>query len=96
MGAVQLNAAKAYMKISYDDDDGLISALIEASEEYLKGAGVRQEVAPASYELIVNDMVLRQYDGRDSDAEHAAASPLVRRMLTQLKLRSAYEPEGAT
>lgn len=96
MGAVQLAAVKAYMKVSYDDDDGLISALIEASEEYLKGAGARQEVAPASYELIVKDMVLRQYDGRDSDVEHAVASPLVGRMLQQLKLRSAYGSEGTT
>lgn len=35
-------------------------------------------------------MVLRQYDGRDADAEHAATAPLVRAMLTQLKLRCAY------
>ena len=39
-------------------------------------------------------MTLRTYDGRDNDAAQAATAPLIRSMLTQLKLRCQYG-EGA-
>ncbi|MDD6937020.1 MAG: head-tail connector protein [Clostridiales bacterium] len=96
MSEVKLDAVKRYMRVTYSEDDLLISSLISAAEQYLEGAGINRMLAPDVYDLLVCDMVLRQYDGRDSDAEHAAASPLARQMLTQLKLRSAYGSEGAT
>lgn len=91
MAEVSLDTVKRYMRVTYSEDDLLISSLIEAAVQYLDGAGVNRMRAPDVYDLIVCDMVLRQYDGRDSDAEHAATAPVVRQMLTQLKLRSAFE-----
>ena len=88
--AERLDACKAYMKVDYPDDDGLIAALMDAADRYLEGAGVNRDAAPAMYDLIVHDMTLRTYDGRDDDAEHAATAPLVRSMLTQLKIRCNY------
>lgn len=96
MAGVKLDAVKRYMRVTYSEDDLLISSLISAAEQFLDGAGINRMMAPDVYDLIVCDMVLRQYDGRDSDAEHAATAPFVRQMLTQLKLRSAYGSEGST
>ena len=93
--AERLDACKAYMKVDYAEDDELIAALMDAADRYLEGAGVNRDAAPAMYDLIVHDMTLRTYDGRDDDAEHAATAPLVRSMLTQLKLRCQYGEEAA-
>lgn len=90
----RLAACKKYMKVDYEEDDELIAALMDAADRYLAGAGVTREVAPEMYDLIVHDMTLRTYDGRDDDAAQAATAPLIRSMLTQLKIRCQYG-EGA-
>ena len=88
--AERLSLCKKYMNIDFDTDDMLISSLISAADSYLEGAGVSREVDTFLYDAIANDMVLRMYDGRDDDVEHAATSQLARQMLTQLKLKCAY------
>ncbi len=90
----RLTACKEYMRVDFDEDDALITALLTAADGYLTGAGVRREIDAQMYDLVAFDMALRMYDGRDEDATHAATSALARQMLTQLKLRSAYEPGG--
>lgn len=85
-----LDACKQYMQITYADDDALISALIDAAEGYVCGAGVRCETDPALYNLVIFDMVLRQFDGRGDDAA-APTSKFAAQILQQLKLRSAYD-----
>lgn len=88
--AERLSLCKKYMNIDFDTDDMLISSLMAAADAYLEGAGVSREVDFFLYDAIANDMVLRMYDGRDDDVEHAATSQLARQMLTQLKLKCAY------
>lgn len=88
--AARLEACKAYLRVDEDADDALILLLLGAACEYLAGAGAVRETAPAQYDLICFAMVLELYDGRCGDAAEAASTPLVRAMLTQLKLRSAY------
>lgn len=90
----RLAACKRYMRVDYEEDDELIAALMDAADRYLTGAGVTREAAPEMYDLIVHDMTLRTYDGRDGDAAQAATAPLIRSMLTQLKIRCQYG-EGA-
>lgn len=90
LAQARLDACKKYMRVDYDEDDELIAALMDAADRYLAGAGVTREVAPEMYDLIVHDMTLRTYDGRDNDAAQAATAPLIRSMLTQLKLRCQY------
>lgn len=94
LAAERLDACKAYMKVDYAEDDELIAALMDAADRYLDGAGIYRDAAPAMYDLIVHDIVLRCYDGRDDDAERAATAPMVRNMLTQLKLRCQYGKEA--
>ena len=91
----RLAAGNNYIKVHYPAYDELSAALLDAADRYLEGAGVNRDAAPAMYDLIVHDMTLRTYDGRDDDAEHAATAPLVRSMLTQLKLRCQYGEEAA-
>lgn len=86
----RLELCKKYMIIDHDEDDMLISSLMAAADAYLEGAGVSREVDSFLYDAIANDMVLRMYDGRDDDIEHAATSQIARQMLTQLKLKCAY------
>lgn len=88
--AERLSLCKKYMNIDFDTDDMLISSLMSAADSYLTNAGVSREVDTFLYDAIANDMVLRMYDGRDDDVEHAATSQLARQMLTQLKLKCAY------
>ena len=88
--SARLASCKAYLRLDYDTDDGLIVSLLHAVDDYLAGAGITRDQSPPAYDLIAHDMVLRIYDGRDVDAVHAATAPLVRSMLTQLKLRAAY------
>lgn len=88
--AERLSLCKKYMNIDFDTDDMLISSLMAAADAYLEGAGVSREVDSFLYDAIANDMVLRMYDGRDDDIEHAATSQIARQMLTQLKLKCAY------
>ena len=88
--AERLSLCKKYMIIDHDEDDMLISSLMSAVDAYLYNAGVSREVDTFLYDAIANDMVLRMYDGRDDDIEHAATSQIARQMLTQLKLKCAY------
>lgn len=90
LAQARLDACKKYMRVDYGEDDELIAALMDAADRYLTGAGVTRETAPEMYDLIVHDMTLRTYDGRDGDAAQAATAPLIRSMLTQLKLRCNY------
>lgn len=88
-----LNGCKRYLRVDFTDDDNVIEAMLGAAYGYLDGAGATRDIAPAQYDLIAHNMVLQMYDGRDDDAAQAATAPLVRQMLTQLKLRSAYGGE---
>ena len=84
--AERLAAVKRYCKIDYSEDDELLSGLLAAAEAYLDGE--------ALYDIIAHAMVLEQYEGRCVDnAAQALQSvpPIVRQMLTQLKLVCAYE-----
>lgn len=78
------------MIIDHDEDDMLISSLMSAVDCYLYNAGAYRENNEHLYDAVAHDMVLRMYDGRDDDVEHAATSQLARQMLTQLKLKCAY------
>lgn len=86
----RLSDCKAYMNIDFDDDDTVINSLIYAADCYLVNAGVSRNVDTAMYDLIVNDMVLHMYDGRNEDTKTAATSQIARQMLTQLKFKCSY------
>lgn len=85
-----MKRCKAYMRVDYPDDDIIIAAMLAAADSYLSGAGIERDKAAQLYDLIAFDMTLRIYDGRENDAAHAATAPLVRQMLTQLKLICNY------
>lgn len=92
--AERLAAVKRYCKIDYGEDDELLAGLLAAAEAYLDGAGCVREGHEALYDIIAHAMVLEQYEGRCCDnAAQALQSvpPIVRQMLTQLKLVCAYE-----
>ena len=94
----RLAAVKRYCKIDYGEDDELLAGLLAAAEAYLDGAGCVREGHEALYDIIAHAMVLEQYEGRCCDnAAQALQSvpPIVRQMLTQLKLVCAYEGGGS-
>ena len=79
-------------------DDELLAGLLAAAEAYLDGAGCVREGHEAMYDIIAHAMVLEQYEGRCvAGAAQALQSvpPIVRQMLTQLKLVCAYEGGGS-
>ena len=86
----RLALLKQYCKVDYDEDAMVLSSLAETADAYLAQAGCIRAGHEDMWDMIVCDMVLRQYDGRDDDVEHAATSTLLRQMLNQLKLVCAY------
>ena len=91
--AERLDAIKRYCRIDYDEDDAQLTAFAEASDGYLTQCGITRDGHEAMYDLIVQAMVLTQYEGRCADnaaAALAAVPPIVRQMVTQLKLLCAF------
>lgn len=89
----RLAACKRYMRVDYEEDDELIAGLMQASDAYLIGAGIRREVNEAQHDLIVQAMTLQMYDARGADTPQQALEtvpPLVRSMFNQLKIRCNY------
>jgi len=82
-------ALKNYVRVDFDDDDPLLSMLLAIADDYLVAAGIDRELAPAAYDLASFHMVSALYDGRETDAAHAAATPAVRQIINQLKIRCA-------
>lgn len=90
----RFEACKRYLRVDIADDDEIITALLAAADGYLRGAGIDRATDPAQYDLVAYALTLQMYDERDADTpQQAATAPLVRQMLTQLKLRSAYGGE---
>lgn len=88
-------ALLAYCKLTELADDPEVAALIpafyEAAVGYMDGAGVTEPqegtARRAQYDLCVNAMVLDAYDRRGAQTEGSVGdNPVLRRMLTQLKL----------
>jgi len=82
-------ALKNYVRVDFDDDDPLLSMLLAVADDYLMAAGIDRVFSPAAYDLASFHMVLALYDGRETDAAHAAATPAVRQIINQLKIRCA-------
>ena len=88
-------ALLAYCKLTELADDPEVEALIpafyEAAVGYMEGAGVTEPqegtARRAQYDLCVNAMVLDAYDRRGAQTEGSVGdNPMLRRMITQLKL----------
>lgn len=94
--ADRLSIVKNYMRVDGEDENAVIEGMIAACDSYLTGAGITRDVDTALYDQVVCSMTLTLYDGRYDEkttAMGAAETATVRMMLTQLKLRSAYDSE---
>lgn len=95
--AEELAAAKAYMRIDTDDEDGVVTTCVLAAQAYLEGAGVPKPDADhpkrSIYDIVCHALALSVYDGRDPVIKGAvvADNPVLRQMLTQLKLTTPWE-----
>ena len=88
----QLDVCKSYMRVDGNDDDALITSLMEAAVAYLHQAGIdRPEENPAQYDMAVWSLTLHYYDHRDSVGSEAPLPIGLRPILTQLKLCQAAE-----
>ncbi|RKD26689.1 hypothetical protein BEP19_15895 [Ammoniphilus oxalaticus] len=59
-----LDSIKAYLRIDGDQDDGLLSLLIESAKAYLRNAGV-DESEKHLYKLAVIMIVTHWYENRE-------------------------------
>lgn len=87
MATVSLDEVKGYIR-SEDEDDALVTTLIEAAEEYLSGAGCEPGVAPESlYKLAVKGIVLHWYENRNSTEKESPSDfeGGIRLVINQLK-----------
>ena len=87
---------KAYMQVTDDGDDALITSLIEAAEGYLADAGVYQtETNQGRYFLAVAGLTLHWYDNRQAVDTNLTDLPLgLRQVINQLKAKGVRESEA--
>lgn len=90
-----LEDVKAYM-IAPDDDDTLITSLIDAAEGYLADAGVHQtEKNQGRYFLAVAGLTLHWYDNRQAVDTNLTDLPLgLRQVINQLKAKGVRGSEA--
>lgn len=88
----RLNAVKAYMRVPLEDtdEDGVISALYEAAQGYLEGAGISEppssDKSRSLYLTALWGLTLYYYDHRDAVGTEAAFPIGLRPVINQLKL----------
>ncbi len=84
----QLAACKSYLRVDMDDDDALISTLLDAAVTYLQNGGIPSDFGNALYDVAVWGLVLHWYDNRGTIAPGSAnALPLgVGAIILQLSL----------
>lgn len=95
--AERLDAIKKYCRVDYDEDDAQLTGFAEMSDSYLAQCGINRDGHEAMYDLIVQAMVLNQYEGKCADNAAAALAtvpPLVRQMVNQLKFVCAFGGAG--
>ena len=91
MDAERLESLKAYMIVEGDDDNKLIEGFYSAAIIYLQNAGVEADllgdIQQPLYDLVVNGLVLNDYDNREPEASGAisAIDFGLRRKINQLK-----------
>ena len=84
--AADLEACKNFMRVDGDDDDALITGLMQAAKEYLDGAGIPEPAeATPLYTMAVHSLTLHYYDHRDAVGEEAAFPTGLRPVINQLK-----------
>ena len=91
--AADLEACKQYMRVDGDDDDALITRLMNAAKEYLRTAGIEEPDSGDSslYTTAVHSLTLHYYDHRDAVGEEKSFPTGLRPIINQLK-HSAEAP----
>lgn len=83
VSSTQLDACKAYMRVDIDDDDAVITALMEAAAEYLC-LDLSGEL-DARQKLALWSLTLHHYDHRDSVGTETPFPIGLRPVINQLK-----------
>ena len=85
--AADLEACKTYMRVDGDDDDALITRLMNAAKAYLRNAGIEEPVSEDNnlYTTAVHSLTLHYYDHRDAVGEEKSFPTGLRPIINQLK-----------
>ena len=85
--AAGLEACKQYMRVDGDDDDALITRLMNAAKAYLRNAGIEEPDSEDSslYTTAVHSLTLHYYDHRDAVGEEQSFPTGLRPIINQLK-----------
>lgn len=80
----ELSEVKEYLRIDGNEDDVLISLLMEAAKEYLCNAGVTEQ-GSALYKVAVMLYVTLQYENRDPGQKIEKFNTAFQSIILQLK-----------
>lgn len=85
--SADLEACKQYMRVDGDDDDALITRLMNAAKAYLRNAGIEEPENEDSslYTTAVHSLTLHYYDHRDAVGEEQSFPTGLRPIINQLK-----------
>lgn len=95
-----LEDVKNYLRVTYDDDDGYLTKLMQVAEDYLV-AGVtdylnkkENDHFKARAEIVKLVIIQNLYDERYMMGQHLEMNYIVRSMITQLEYGDVYVQSG--
>ncbi|MGL5712578.1 MAG: head-tail connector protein [Paraclostridium sp.] len=82
-----LNEVKLNLKLDGDEEDAIVSSLILAGKEYLKNAGIKENMESALYKLAIKTFVAQKFESRLDDIQSKNTSNIfsMNSIIIQLK-----------
>ena len=95
-----LAEVKSYLRVDYDEDDAMISLMMSAAEEFIKGACGRFDETKTKAKMVYLAAIQELYDKRSlaaSSTQGYSVTPnlalMMRSMLSQLQIEQFMEPD---
>lgn len=76
---------KKYGNIEHDEDDSLLEELKLTAEEYLDGAGIKNNYTKHRYKLAIKILVIHWYDNRNVQGEEKTLPYGLKSLIEQLR-----------
>lgn len=84
---MDLQKVKDYLRVDYEEDDGLIGGLVLAAEEYLKNAGVQGQEDSDLYEVVVLMLTGLFYESRGIVEKDIKIPSVINNFIVQLSCK---------
>lgn len=84
---MELQQVKDYLRVDYEEEDALISAMHLAAREYLKNAGVPEQPSSELYNHVIFMLTAIFYDNRGTTDKDIAIPSFLHHLIIQLSMK---------